>query len=329
MEAGFFMYLHGSDVMSGLLRLRIIVAGCMTALALAACGGGGGGSTTSSSSNTTPITQDPNAPALTGNIAVDGLNWINFRRSQAGVPQVTENAQIDLAALKHSQYQRVNNEVTHTEDPTKQNFFGATLQDRLNAAGYTIPSSGYAFGEVISATNSQNGAYMAEQLVTAIYHRFVMFEPMFKEIGAGADSTSAGYAYFTADFGSRGGFGAGIAPGTVAVWPYSGQTAVPTDFFSDFESPDPVPNKNEVGYPISVHANLDETMTVQSFSVRPHGGSDLTVQLLKPSGDAETPKYAAAIIPLSPLASRTTYDVSFVGTVSGTPVTKSWSFTTQ
>jgi hypothetical protein len=38
---------------------------------------------------------------------------------------------------------------------------------------------------------------------------------------------------------------------------------------------------------------------------------------------------AAAIIPLAPLRSATTYDVSFSGTVGGTAVTRSWSFTTK
>jgi hypothetical protein len=38
---------------------------------------------------------------------------------------------------------------------------------------------------------------------------------------------------------------------------------------------------------------------------------------------------AAAIIPLAPLAAGTTYDVSFSGTVDGTALSKSWSFTTK
>lgn len=318
--------------MSGLLRLRMIGAGCVAALAFTACGGSsdnGSGSSAASVPPQTIVTTDPNAPASTGNIAVDGRNWINYRRVQAGVPQVAQNVQIDSAALGHSEYQRTNNYVTHTQDRTKPGFTGADLKDRLNNAGYTIPANGYAFGEVISATSSKSGAYMAEELITAIYHRFVIFEPMFKEIGTGSATTSSGYTYFTADFGARNGFGRGIASGSIVTWPFSGQTQVTPNFYSDYESPDPVPNINEVGYPISVHTNLDSKLVVQTFSVRARGGGNLQVRLLASDSDAETPAYAASIIPLSPLSPATTYDVTFSGTVNGAPVSQSWSFTTR
>jgi uncharacterized protein YkwD len=312
--------------MSGSHRWRTIVAGCATALALAACGGGSG------SSDTPPegfVPSDPGAPALTGNIALDGRTWINYRRSQIGMPQLTHNVVIDAAAQGHSEYQRTNNTVTHEQTPGKQGYTGTTLLDRLTAAGYQFANNNYAYGEVISATTNTSGFYMAEQLITAIYHRFVIFEPVFKEIGSGSATTSAGYTYFTSDFTANDGYGPGVGTGIIVTWPFNGQTSVPTNFFSDFESPDPVTDRNEVGYPISVHANIDETVTTQSFTVRPRGGSVLQVKLLTRAGDPETPASAAAIIPLSPLASATTYDVSFTGTVNGQAVSKSWSFTTK
>lgn len=313
--------------MRGSHRWRTILAGCATAFALAACGGG------SSSSGSAPpegfVPSDPGAPALTGNIALDGRTWINYRRSQIGMPQLTHNVVIDAAAQGHSEYQRTNNTVTHEQTPGKPGYTGTTLLDRLTAAGYHFANNNYAYGEVISATTNTSGFYMAEQLITAIYHRFVIFEPVFKEIGSGSATTSAGYTYFTSDFTANDGYGPGIGTGNIVTWPFNGQTSVPTNFFSDYESPDPVADRNEVGYPISVHANIDETVTTQSFSVRPHGGSDLQVKLLTRSGDPETPVSAAAIIPLVPLAPATTYDVSFTGTVDGQAVSKNWSFTTK
>jgi uncharacterized protein YkwD len=319
--------------MSAKHRLQVLLAGCVATLALVSCGGGGGGT---SNAPIGPISLDPGAPALTNNTAVDGRNWINFRRTQAGLATVAENAQINNAAQGHSEYQRING-ITHDQQPGKQGFTGATLADRLNGAGWTVPATGYAIGEVISATNSNNGAYMAEELITAIYHRFIIFQPMFKEIGTGAAATSGGYTYFTADFGARNGWGPGIAAGSVVVWPYSGQTGVAPNFFSDQEAPDPVPDQgvNEVGYPISVEANLDQVLVVQAFSVRPRGGNDLNVRLLAPGSNAEVPKYTAAIIPLAPLAGATTYDVTFVGTATTAntantvQVNRTWSFTTR
>jgi uncharacterized protein YkwD len=315
--------------MSGLLRLRIIAAAFAAATALVACGGGGGsGSSASAATSFMPL--EAGAPALTNDIATDGRNWINYRRAQVGMSTLANNAVIGVAALGHSEYQRTNNTVTHTQTPGTQGFTGETLLDRLTAAGYTFANTNHAYGEVISATSNQNGAYMAEELITAIYHRFVIFEPVFKEIGTGAASTSSNYRYFTADFTANNGYGPGIARGNVAVWPYAGQTQVVPNFFSDYESPDPVPGVNEVGYPISVHANINSILTVQSFSVRPRGGgAELSVRLLVRDQDAETPRSAAAIVPLQKLAAATTYDVSYTGTVDGVPVTRTWSFTTR
>lgn len=323
--------------MSYVPRWRPLIAALVVVSSLSACGGGGGddnngGIVGTPVANTPPptgnVTPDASAPALTNNIAVDGRNWINYRRSQLGVPAVAENALINNAAQGHSEYLRTNNLMSHDQVAGRPGFTGATLGDRLKAAGYNLGSSGYAFGEVISGTTNSSGFFMAEELVTAIYHRFVMFEPKFREIGTGAATASNGYNYFTADFATRNGFGPGIAANAIVTWPFSGQTQVTPNFMSDTEQPDPVPNQNAVGYPISVHANIDAPVTVQTFTVRPRGGANLQVLAVNPSGSASE-RTAASIIPLAPLRAATTYDVSFTGTVNGAPVTRAWSFTTR
>ncbi|WP_229412600.1 CAP domain-containing protein [Massilia sp. Root335] len=317
-------------------RVRQIALACTAAWALVACGGGGsssGGGNAGVSSG--PLTtgfsgQDAAAPIATNNIATDGLNWINYRRSQIGMPALTHNGVIDVAAQGHSDYQRINNVVAHDQTAGKPGFTGVDLGDRLTAAGYVFAGEN-AIGEVISATTNGTGFYMAEELITAIYHRFVIFEPMFKEIGAGAATSSGNYNYFTADFVANNGYGSGIAAGTIVTWPFNGQTQVPANFLSDYEEPDPVPNINNVGYPVSVHTNLTRKLTVQSFTIRAHGaGSDLSTRLLVQGQDANThTQSAAAIVPLAPLAAATTYDVAFTGAIDGTPVSRSWSFTTK
>jgi len=319
-------------------RWQSIATALGASLILAACGGsgsdqspvevpGGAAVTPPPVASAPPPVADAAAPVLSGNIAVDGRNWINYRRSQLGAPTVLENAQINNAALGHSEYQRVNNLMSHDQEPGRQGFTGVTLGDRLNAAGYTFGTSGYAYGEVISGTTNRSGFYMAEELITAIYHRFVMFEPMFREIGTGAAAASSGYNYLTADFATRNGYGAGIASNTVVTWPFNGQTQVVPNFFSNTEQPDPVPDRNEVGYPISVHANLDAALTVTGFSVRPRGGAALDVLRIDPLSNGS--KSAASIIPLQPLRAATTYDARFAGTINGTAVTREWSFTTR
>jgi len=321
-------------MMNSMLHVRRIALACTAAWALVACGGGGGGGTNAGAANGSPSTgfsgQDASAPTATNNIATDGLNWINYRRGQIGLQALARNGIIDAAAQGHSDYQRINNVVTHDQTAGKPGFTGVRLQDRLQTAGYVFGQPN-AIGEVISATSNGSGFYMAEELITAIYHRFVIFEPVFREIGAGAATTSANYSYFTADFVTNIGYGTGVPAGTVVTWPFNGQTQVTPEFNSDYEEPDPVPDRGVVGYPVSVHTNYDRTLTVQSFTMRAHGSNtDLQTRLLAMNQDANTTtKSAAAIVPLSKLASGTTYDVTFTGAVDGTPVSRSWSFTTK
>lgn len=320
-------------------RRQLATSTLLLAAMLAGCGGGSGDSGTSGaglSGNgggtviTVPV--EANAPTLSGNIALDGVNWINYRRNMLGLSTLTRNSIIDRAAQSHSDYQRSNNTVTHDQVSGRPGFTGVTLANRLTAVGYTLSQSpGWAVGEVISAATNNSGFYHAEELITAIYHRFVLFEPVFREIGTGAATTSNNYTYFTADLATNTGLGAGLGLGRIAIYPVNNQTGIPTNFFSDNESPDPVPNQNEVGYPISVHADSGPNgdLTVQSFTVAPRGGATLSTRLLSHATDSATPEKVAAIVPLAPLRANTTYDVSFRGAVHGVTVARDWSFTTR
>lgn len=272
----------------------------------------------------------PGAPAQTGDTATDGFNWINYRRAQAGLPALARNGALDTAAQNHAVYQKDIRQMAHVEDPSNPGFSGAQLADRMAAAGYALSRAGYVYGEAISGTVEPSGFNAAEDLVTAIYHRFVIFEPVLKESGAGAASTAEGYTYFTNDVAARNGYGPGIGKGKLAVYPAASQAAVPVVFFNHRESPDPLPEQAEAGYPVSVHADVDSKVTVSSFTLRQRGSdSDLPVHLLAHATDEHTPESAAAIIPRVVLAANTVYEASFTGTVNGYKVTQNWSFTTQ
>jgi len=310
--------------------LRAGLSASLLAALLAACGGGGdSGTSTPVNAAAVPVTPavQPGAPTATGDTAADGFAWFNYRRSQIGLSTLTRNARIDTAALGHSNYLRLNNTVSHDQVAGNPGFTGTTTGNRLKAAGYEVTGQS-AYGEVISAAGDRSGFFHAEELITAIYHRFLVFEPVFREMGVGAASAT-NYTYFTTNFAASNGYGTGVARGSVAVYPADGQTAVPVNFMSDTESPDPVPNQNEVGYPVSVHANISSVMTVTSFTIKPRGGADLPVRLLATAVDSHTPDAAAAIVPLARLGAGTTYEVSFRGTVDSVAVVRNWSFTTQ
>lgn len=323
-------------------RLSPLASAISLSLALAACGGGDSAQQSPSPSAviSQQLGQETNAPQATGNMATDGLNWFNFRRQQIMLPGLPSNSLITTAAQRHSEYQKLNNTITHDQTPGKPGFTGATLQDRLSQASYSLIPS-YVVGEVIAQTGYTDGFTAAEALITAIYHRFVIFEPMYREAGAGYATAASGYTYFTADFAASNGLGNGLGAGKFAVYPYDGQKNLPNNFFSDSEEPDPVPGKNEVGYPVSVHADIDQLISVTDFSIRQRATAALlTVQLLASQSDPRTPSSAVAIIPLDPLMAGTTYDVTFTGYIctsqsTGTcannklPIAKNWSFTTR
>ena len=279
---------------------------------------------TAPAASATPV-QESGEPAATGNTATDGFNRTNFRRQQLGLSVLSRNPLIDNTAQGHSDYQKTNDTITHEQTPGAPGFTGATLQDRLAAAGYvlTVP---YAFGEVISASGDPSGINAAEDLITAIYHRFVMFEPRFLEAGAGAATAPGSYTYFTLNLASSNGLGAGLGKGNFVHYPMADQQNVLTIFYSDFETPDPVADRNAVGYPVSVHADI----TFDRHGAKLHHCAARrrapAGQITEPGHRRNTAASVAAIVPLAVLAANTTYDVQFSGTVDGVAA-RAWSLT--
>ena len=312
---------------------RLALLALLATLALAACGGGGDSSSSGVTTQNAAAVAEPGAPVATGNTASDGVAWFNYRRQQAGIRTLIRAPMADTAAQLHSEYQKTHNVITHEQTSGTAGFTGVTVGDRLAAAGYQFRSA-YAYGEVLSSTSDTSGINAAEDLIAAIYHRFVIFDPVFLQVGAGAATVRNGSTYFTTNFVADR-LDAGLGAGRFIAYPFSGQQRVPRNFFSDHEMPDPVPSRNEVGYPVSVHADITSTLGVQSFTIRPRGGSPLQVQLLQnlatasAPADPLTPPSAAAIIPLGVLSAGTIYDVQFSGRVDGVPVSREWSFTTQ
>jgi uncharacterized protein YkwD len=313
----------------------------LMSLLLSACGGGGSDTAANSMPSAAappatvqaiaipePSAPEPNAPQATGDSATDIVNWFNFRRQQMGLSTLIRNSAINTAAQGHSNYQTFAG-ITHEQVEGNPGFTGTQLEDRLSAANYRFSAeTGYAYGEVIVRTRNPSGFVGAEDLIAAIYHRFVIFEPMFKEVGSGAATAPNGSIYMTINF-TVNDLTLMSGSGNFSVYPFANQQWVPRSFYSDSEVPDPVPSRNEVGYPISVHTDVTGTIEVQSFTVRARGGVELPVQLLTNAVDPKTPSSAASIVPLEPLAAATAYDVQFTGTVDGNSVNRSWSFTTQ
>ncbi len=272
--------------------------------------------------------QETAAPLATGDMAADGLIWFNFRRQQAGLTPLARDPQLDQAARAHAEYQLLNQNVAHEEQLGRPGFTGFDAPQRLQAAGFPVSAASLADGEVIAATSKPDGFAAADGLITAIYHRYLIFEPRFTTAGAGAASRPGAYSWLTVNLVAPRQT-SGLGKGQLVLWPVPGQRSVRRNFYSDQETPDPVPHHDEVGYPVSVHADFTSVLTVERFTLRPRGGMPVAVRLLDSTTDRDTPPSAAAIVPLLPLRADTDYDAEFTGTVDGQPVNRLWSFRTQ
>ena len=294
-------------------------------LMLGACGG-------ESSNDGLPGTaqlraQEIAAPPASGDVASDGLIWFNFRRQQAGLLPLARDAVLDQAATAHAQYQLLNHSVAHEENPGRPGFTGFDAPQRLQAAGFPLTTATVADGEVIAATARPDGFAAADGLITAIYHRYLIFEPRFSTAGAGAATRPGAYSWLTVNMVAPR-QSSGLGKGQLVVWPHAGQRSVRANFYSNQETPDPVPHHDEVGYPVSVHADFSSVLKVQRFMLRERDGRLLAVRQLDSDSDRDTPPSAAAIVPLLPLRASTDYDVEFSGTIDGQPVSRQWSFRT-
>ncbi len=301
---------------------------CAAIIAFATACSDGNERTSTGTSAAQLVVQESGSPQASGDVASDGLAWINYRRMQAGLKVVARDARIDRAAAAHAAYQQLNNLITHDEDPTRPGFTGATATERIRAAGYPLDTEARADGEVIAATAEADGFAAAEGLLGAIYHRYLMLEPRFDLAGSGDAHRGGGYDWLNVNFVATRG-SAGLDAGRIVVWPMPEQPSVRTAVSSDQETPDPVAGRNVVGYPVSVHASLGSLLQVGRFTIRERGGSALKVAQLDARSDRDTPQSAAAIIPLARLRSGVRHDVEFIGAVDGMPVERRWSFMTK
>jgi len=259
------------------------------------------------------------------------LERVNYHRALSGLAPVTAEARLLHAAQSHASYLESTDEFGHYEDKkTNPHYTGHSPFDRLDAAHYDYAEA----GEVVARQPSMHPSAAVDALVRAIYHRFIILAGDFSQAGPGAilsTQQGADQLYVTVDFG------AAMLPSlqrthALTVYPAEHQLGVPTDFDPSEEFPDPMPGRTLVGFPVSVQVDARRRFAVKSFALHQLDASQrsraVPAKLLTHAVDPETPAFAAALIPLSPLAPSTTYRVAFAGSVDGRPVSRNWQFTT-
>lgn len=326
-------------------------------LALAGCGGGGGsttGSTTPPPVVPTPPAPDPTALQTTvatpsyaaGSFELVAITSLNQARTAYGVGMVAESTLLNTAANNHAQYILARFQAgdyaaaTHTEDPSKPGFTGATVGERVGFAKYSASGAGENLASTIAVdgVTSDPGTVAIESLLSGPYHRFASLDG-WRDVGFGHTSIrlpGEGGTRHTVVIDSAFALSSQAqapATGWIGLWPADKATGVLYSFAG--ESPDPIPANNGAcaGYPVSVQVRSGMTLTTTAFTLTETGTGQLVNSQLSTQSTDKNPVLARAntayIIPFTPLKLSTQYTAHFVGANNGVTVDKTWTFTTR
>lgn len=273
-----------------------------------------------------PGARAPSAPDIAAVQAVHAqaaLDEINTARRNAGLAAVTLDAHLSTSAITHCFYWLFNNASPsvaklgiHLETPGLPGFSGVHAPDRaVNFGWHNGP-----VGEDI--THAGDPALAVGQWVNSVYHRFPIMRPDLSAIGY-ADCAVGSLPMEDMEFG----FGIVDTMRHAPIpFPGDGQVAVP-DIFSDNELPDPVPagKPRTTGYPVTVTFDPLSRAQVSSFTVAGPDGKALDGYALAPD---RLDGNAATLLPVAPLAAKTTYTSHITASVDGRAYDQTWSFTT-
>ncbi|MBK8252505.1 MAG: CAP domain-containing protein [Polyangiaceae bacterium] len=259
------------------------------------------------------------ADAVTGNACTTpsandtaALNKINQIRTSLGngMGAVNCDNKIRTAAQKHGLYQGTNNIMTHTEDPTKPNYYATNFWERMTKAGYT----GSAKSEVISSYGNPTSAI--NQWMDSALHRAPFMDYTVGTFGFGFGTVSGTAKFGTLDFG-----GGGVVPsqGSYAIWPVNNATGIRRGFDCNTETPKPC-SSSTAGYPIMFSTSDALVVTHHTLKVNATGAV-VGHLFLKKETDSSKPGYylgknQVVMIPNSTLAANTKYRVELGGTLA-------------
>lgn len=252
------------------------------------------------------------------------LQRVNVYRRAAGVPEVAYSDALGASARSHASYltaypdqQRTN---AHGEVAGTSLFTGAGPMQRAQYWGYA--------GGVSEVVNFTDQAELAvDGWMDTLYHRIPLLDPGNTAVGYGL----AGSGENLANVMEAGPGGGEFEP---VLWPYPGQTGVPTAWDGG-EEPDPFRLysgvQGPVGYTITLSfGDAIHSLTLDSYSLT---GPDGPVSVLKfdPTVDDHLTG-TAALIPVRPLVAGARYTVTMAGIVDPgrgpEAYSRTWSFTT-
>jgi uncharacterized protein YkwD len=280
---------------------------------------------TAGSPAVTPIDPStcPPAPDGAAESAVTALNYLNSLRLPAGAGCVRMVLEINKAAENHCKYyvdpanEGMCNANAHNEVMGCAGFTGTGPGQRMAAAGYMARGG----GEVMAFSNNPKSAI--DQWVNSVWHRIPLLDPWTGDMGYGA----APDACDTIDFGNS---AMGVPNTTVLVYPYDGQTDVPTSFNGEYEGP--MPPAPTSGWPSASPVTLYARMLNVTEHVLTKDGDTTPIEHVWITGSdpmwgnyLRTSVFMYANTPYEPM---TKYRVVMKGTSQAGPLDRTWTFTT-
>lgn len=262
-----------------------------------------------------------------------GLALLNFERESAGLLPVSRNSTLDQGCVKHVEYMRRNDILSHGEDSSK--------------SGYTEEGAKAGMNSDLGGNVTTSMPHAIIQWTTAIYHRFPMLGNGLNTVGWAVSSLSnAGYyytclnVYGDADIYALSGTEVNTLYYDVDNFPpipYPGvnQHYVPTTFSSG-ESPDPITafgGEYPVGQPISLTFPSDDTVTDLAMTLKDEKGNTISGYFRAPDDPTDPNTIyqgnSVSFIPKTPLKNSTTHQVKVTGKRNNKDYSKEWQFRTE
>ena len=275
------------------------------------------------------------------------LNYLNRLRQGAGlVPFSSENS-LKRASKNHALYLALHKKYGHYEESNLTGFTGAFASQRVQYEGYNTS----LIIENVSA-NNQNYKESIDGLFSAIYHRFAFLDFQADEIGIGVEqnSLSKGSTAFVYNIGSNALnqlYKKDKNPSHKALetalnthknrnkkfitYPFPNQIDIPPAFFD--ELPDPLPNYDVSGFPISISFNQAHFKNIKllKFELFNEKMEPLKTIIYNHKNDPNKrlDKFSFALFPLKRLEWNSHYNIKFLAQIDKEFITKEWSFKTK
>ena len=267
---------------------------------------------------------------------------LNQIREAMNLSALAQNENLKKAAQAHADYMVANRVSSHYETEGMKRFTGKVPLDRAFYAGYNASQ----VSENLSANNAHAQSSI-DGLFAAIYHRFGFLSPNIDEIGVGAaqdqsDSHNSAFVYVMGSsefnrvcsynsFHGTGSYVYGVCRNKahkiakkrfdevqsyvminnpkMILYPYADQSEVPLAFYN--ESPDPLPDYDVSGFPVSVEFNdyYYKEVRVSDFTLYNEKDEVIATRFMDKNTDPEH-RFTANQFALFPLE-RLTYDTEY------------------